>query len=79
IEKGIGKAKEGIRSKRFTRGSQEVRNRAPCDRTVPSYDLTCHWERFGMHSANTRATAQFHRSTARVQSQSCNSVDHATA
>ncbi|MED6165155.1 hypothetical protein PIB30_096873, partial [Stylosanthes scabra] len=37
IEKHIWKAKEGIRSKRFTRGSQEVRNRAPCGRTVPSY------------------------------------------
>ncbi|MED6196268.1 hypothetical protein PIB30_045917 [Stylosanthes scabra] len=69
IEKGIGKAKEGIRSKRFIRGSQEVRNRAPCGRTVPSCDLTCPWERFGMNSAD--------RAVAQVQSQSCIFVDRA--
>ncbi|MED6198044.1 hypothetical protein PIB30_062428 [Stylosanthes scabra] len=79
IEKDIGKAKEGIRSKRITKGSQEVRSRAPCGCTVPSGDLTCPWERFGMHFANNRTTAQSHHATARVQSQSCISVDRATA
>ncbi|MED6212406.1 hypothetical protein PIB30_082981 [Stylosanthes scabra] len=39
IEKGKGKAKEGIGSKRFTRGSQKHENRALHDRTVPPYDL----------------------------------------
>ncbi|MED6175245.1 hypothetical protein PIB30_076578 [Stylosanthes scabra] len=61
IEKGIEKAKEGIRSKRISRGRQQVRIRAPCGRTVPSCDLTCPWERFGMHSANNRTTARSHR------------------
>ncbi|MED6165324.1 hypothetical protein PIB30_098493 [Stylosanthes scabra] len=66
IEKYIGKAKEGIRSKRVTRGSQEVKNRAPYGRTVSSSNLTCPWERFGMHSANTRAIARSHRATTQV-------------
>ncbi|MED6175082.1 hypothetical protein PIB30_075109 [Stylosanthes scabra] len=80
IKKDIGKAKKGIRSKRITRGSQEVRNRAPCGRTVSSCDLTCLWERFGMHSANTRVTAaRSHRATVRVQSQSYIIVHRATA
>ncbi|MED6213522.1 hypothetical protein PIB30_094193 [Stylosanthes scabra] len=72
IEKDIGKAKEGIGSKRITRGSQKVRNRAPCGRTISSCDLTCPWERFGMHSANTWATAQ-------VKTQGYIFVDCATA
>ncbi|MED6164741.1 hypothetical protein PIB30_093076 [Stylosanthes scabra] len=70
VEKGIGKAKKGIGSKEFTRGSQEMRNRAPCGCTVPSCDLTCPWERFRMKSAQIRATTRSPRVTARVQSQS---------
>ncbi|MED6152608.1 hypothetical protein PIB30_093652 [Stylosanthes scabra] len=58
IEKDIGKANESIGSKGFTRGSQEVRNRAPCGRPVPSCDLTCPWERFGINFANTRTTTR---------------------
>ncbi|MED6139188.1 hypothetical protein PIB30_081567, partial [Stylosanthes scabra] len=71
IEKGIEEAKENIRSKGITRGSHEVRNRAPCGRTVPSSVLTCHWEQFGMKSAQTRAIARSPRAPTRVQSQSC--------
>ncbi|MED6184779.1 hypothetical protein PIB30_050773 [Stylosanthes scabra] len=68
IEKDIGKAKEGIKSKKVTRGSQEVRNRALCGPTVSSCDLTSPWERFRMYSANTRVTARSHCAS---RSQSC--------
>ncbi|MED6112125.1 hypothetical protein PIB30_058855 [Stylosanthes scabra] len=47
-----------LEAKGSQRGSQEVRNRAPCSRTVPSCDLTCPWEHFRMNSANTRATVR---------------------
>ncbi|MED6225936.1 hypothetical protein PIB30_098373 [Stylosanthes scabra] len=71
IEKGIEKAKENIRSKGVTRGSQEVESRAPCGRMVHLCVRMCPWERFGTKSAQTRASTCYTRALARVKSQSC--------
>ncbi|MED6199870.1 hypothetical protein PIB30_079886 [Stylosanthes scabra] len=73
IEKGIENAKENIRKKGFTRGSQEVESRALCGHTVPSCVCMCPWERFGplLRSRGYKVkTAQFvDRATAREEAE----------